>query len=364
VKVGWLRSDWLGLAALGVGFQNAQQALPVMNDRLPRPPEVFQGLFVGGFGAQSPEGIAGGGAGADDFPHESVEHLRGGAAELFFERLDTRVLLGHSFTHDITSLAGFKLRLIGLSRRRLEKVPENFRFSPLLVVAAVALEIQDALTDWPHLPRTPLPIGELITVSPCIQVLVTGVGAVRAAAATALALQNWPCAALLHVGVGGAYPASGLPVGALVTAASECDPQAGILTPDGYRDLGGLGFPLTTAFPNRIVFDSPWADWVAQQVAPAPRLPFATVQCCSGTNAAAELMAFRAEAAVENMEGLAVAWTAGRFGVPYAALRAISNLTGDRDRQQWNLPVAQAVLAQAVGAILAAVRVESGRDCS
>ncbi len=335
-----------------------------MNDRLARPPEVFQGLFIGGFGAQPPECITGSGAGADDFPHESVEHLRGGAAELFFERLDTRVLLGHSFTHDITSLAGFKLRLIGLSRRRLEKVPENFRFSPLLVVAAVALEIQDALTDWPHLPRTPLPIGDMITVNPHLRVLMTGVGAVRAAAATALALQNQPCAALLHVGVGGAYPASGLPVGALVTAASECDPQSGILTPDGYRDLGGLGFPLTTAFPNRIVFDSPWADWVAQQVAPAPRLPFATVHGCSGTNAAAEMMASRAEAAVENMEGLAVAWTAGRFGVPYAALRAISNLTGDRDRQQWNLPAAQAVLARAVGAILAAVNVESGRDCS
>jgi futalosine hydrolase len=64
------------------------------------------------------------------------------------------------------------------------------------------------------------------------------------------------------------------------------------------------------------------------------------------------------------MEGLAVAWTAGRFGVPYAALRAISNLTGDRDRQQWNLPMARAVLARAVRAILAAVNVENGRDCS
>ncbi len=359
-----VKVDLGGLAALGVGLQNAQQALPVMNDRLACPPEVFQGLFIGGFGAQPPECVAGGGAGADDFPHESVEHLRGGAAELFFERLDTRVLLGHSFTHDITSLTGFELRLIELLRRRLEKVPENFRFSPLLVVAAVALEIQDALPDWPHLPRLSLPVGELITVSAHVRVLVTGVGAVRAAAATALALQNQPCAALLHVGVGGAYPASGLPVGALVTAASECDPQAGILTPDGYQDLGGLGFPLTTAFPNRIVFDNPWADWVAQRVAPAPRLPFATVQCCSGTNAASEMMASRAEAAVENMEGLAVAWTAGQFGVPYAALRAISNLTGDRDRQQWNLPAAQAVLAQSVGAILAAVNVENGRDCS
>nr|ABV27326.1 MTA/SAH nucleosidase [Chloracidobacterium thermophilum] len=242
-------------------------------------------------------------------------------------------------------------------------MPELLRFSPLLVVTATATEIRDALANWDTLPRSCLPVGEIIGVSSRVWVLVTGVGAIRAAVATALALQGQPFGALLHVGFGGAYPASGLRVGTLVTAASECDPQAGIITPDGYRDLSGLGFPLTTAFPNRIVFDSPWADWVARQVAPAPRLPFATVQCCSGTNAASETMQSRAEAAVENMEGLAVAWTAEQFGVPYAALRAISNMTGDRDRQQWNVPVAQAALAQAVSAILAAVNVESGRDC-
>ncbi|MGQ9896819.1 MAG: futalosine hydrolase [Acidobacteriota bacterium] len=243
-------------------------------------------------------------------------------------------------------------------------MPENFRFLPLLVVAAVTLEVQAAIADWPHLPRTLLPVGEMVVVGPRVRVLVTGVGAIRAAAATALALQSQSIGAVLHVGVGGAYPTSGLQVGALVTAASECDPQTGILTPDGYQDLGGLGFPLTGTFPNRIVFDSPWADWVAQQVAPAPRLPFATVHGCSGTNIASEIMQSRANAAVENMEGLAVAWTSQQFAVPYAALRAISNLTGDRDRQQWNLSAAQAVLTQAVRAILAAVAVESGRDCS
>jgi hypothetical protein len=99
-----------------VGFQNTQQALPVMNNRLTRPPEVFQSLFVGGFGAQPPEGFAGSSAGADDFPHESVEHLHGVTAELFFERLNTRVLLGRSFTHDITSRTSLKFRLIELSR--------------------------------------------------------------------------------------------------------------------------------------------------------------------------------------------------------------------------------------------------------
>ncbi len=242
-------------------------------------------------------------------------------------------------------------------------MPGIFRFSPLLIVAAVAAEIQDAFVGWSGLAVERLPVGELSRVGPRVATLVTGVGAARAAAATALALSRQDYAALLHAGVGGAYPGCQLRAGDLVIAASECDPQSGIVTPDGYLDLGGLGFPLTGDFPNRLALDSPWADWVARQLAPAPRLPFATVHCCSGTDAAAAALRDRSGAAVENMEGLAVAWTAAQFGVPYAALRAISNFTGDRDRQRWDFPAACAALGRGLKAILDAATAESGRDC-
>ncbi|MCS7078460.1 MAG: futalosine hydrolase [Chloracidobacterium sp.] len=243
-------------------------------------------------------------------------------------------------------------------------MPEVFRFSPLLVVAAVAAEVRDAFPTWAQLPTETLPIGRLASLEPHVSILLTGVGIIRAAAAAAYVLGRRRFAALLHIGVGGAYPGAPVQVGDLATAAGECDPQSGIITPAGYQDLGGLGFPLTDAFPNSLMFNSPWADWVAQQVAPAPRLLFATVACCSGTDAAAAAMAARTTAAVENMEGLAVAWTAAQFGVPYAALRAISNFTGDRERQQWNLPAACAALARGLKAILDALPVESDQDCS
>ncbi len=243
-------------------------------------------------------------------------------------------------------------------------MPEIFRFSPLLVVAAVAAEVQDAFPTWFEHPRETLPVGQFLPIRTGMGLLLTGVGAIRAAAAVAHVLGRQHFAAVLHAGIGGAYPGAPVQVGDLVTAAGECDPQSGIMTPDGYRDLGGLGFPLTNAFPNRLDLTSGWADWVAQQVRPAPRLLFATVACCSGTDAEAAAMAARTGAAVENMEGLAVAWTAAQFGVPYAALRAISNLTGDRHRQQWNLPAARAALARGLTTILEAVPVENGRDDS
>lgn len=242
-------------------------------------------------------------------------------------------------------------------------MPESFRFSPLLVVAAVAAEVRDAFPDWEQLPVETLPVGRRVVIRTDVNLLLTGVGGVRAAAATACLLGRRRFAAVLNVGVGGAYPGAPVQVGDLATAAGECDPQSGIITPDGYQDLGGLGFPLTDAFPNRLTFAHPWAEWVARRVAPAPRLLFATVACCSGDDASAAAMAARTGAAIENMEGLAVAWTAAQFGVPYAALRAVSNFTGDRRRQRWNLPAACAALARGLNAILDAVPVENDRDC-
>jgi hypothetical protein len=91
-----------GLAALSVSFQNAQQPLPVVENSLACAPKLFKGLFIR-VCAQPPKGIAGSHAGADNFPHKAVEHLYCVAAELFFKRFETRVLLGRSFTHNITS---------------------------------------------------------------------------------------------------------------------------------------------------------------------------------------------------------------------------------------------------------------------
>ena len=76
--------------------------------------------------------------------------------------------------------------------------------------------------------------------------------------------------------------------------------------------------------------------------------PIATVATCSGTDEAADAIARRTGALAEAMEGAAVVHAARRLRVPALEVRAISNTTGDRDRQVWDLAGGLAALGAAV----------------
>jgi futalosine hydrolase len=56
------------------------------------------------------------------------------------------------------------------------------------------------------------------------------------------------------------------------------------------------------------------------------------------------------------MEGAAVVHAARRLGVSAIELRVISNTTGDRDNQEWDLAGAMAALGRSVGEAIAALR--------
>ena len=76
---------------------------------------------------------------------------------------------------------------------------------------------------------------------------------------------------------------------------------------------------------------------------------------CSGTDAAARSVAERTRAVAEAMEGAAVVHAARRLRVPAIELRAISNTTGERDGQQWDLPAALDALGRAASAALSVI---------
>jgi futalosine hydrolase len=54
------------------------------------------------------------------------------------------------------------------------------------------------------------------------------------------------------------------------------------------------------------------------------------------------------------MEGAAIALACAHAGVPWVQLRAVSNLTGDRDRAGWDRDRALAALANTVAELAAA----------
>ncbi len=177
-------------------------------------------------------------------------------------------------------------------------------------------------------------------------VVVSGIGRTNAAAATAeTILQHGPFDAVLSAGVAGALPGGGLEVGEAVVASSCVYVEEGLVTPSGFSNMAAMGFSLGDFEGNAVPVDAQLLSRLAGHFRTGP---IATVATCSGTDAAAEAVVDRTGAIAEAMEGAAVVHAARRQRVPAIELRVVSNTTGDRPRQQWDLAGALAALGPAV----------------
>lgn len=177
---------------------------------------------------------------------------------------------------------------------------------------------------------------------PSVAIVRTGVGPVNAAHAVTLFLVKTGARAIVVCGVGGAYPASGLHVGDVVCAASECYGDLGATSPSGFLDMQTLGFPVVEAA-------TPLFNEIPMQVFPVERrVPFVTVSSCTGTDGVARELEKRTAGAVESMEGAAIAHVAHLHGVPVGEVRGISNIVTNRDTTTWHLKEAAAAAQEAV----------------
>jgi futalosine hydrolase len=167
-------------------------------------------------------------------------------------------------------------------------------------------------------------------------VIVGGIGRTNAAAATTEAIlkHRGPIDAVICAGVAGALPASNLSPGDCLVASSCIYHEEGIICPSGFASMAGLGFSLGDFEGNAVPVDEQVLDALGAVFAIGP---IATVATCSGTAAAAAEVQRRTGALAEAMEGAAVVHAARRLRVPAIELRAISNTTGDRSHQVWDL---------------------------
>lgn len=150
--------------------------------------------------------------------------------------------------------------------------------------------------------------------------------------ALTLAIEQQRPEGIIVIGIGGAYPNSGLSIGDVVCAESETFGDLGVETPGGFLELKEF---LQSTYPL--------------QLFPAPRRArFVTVSTCTGTDELSTRIHARTQGAVENMEGAAAAQIAKRYGIPMGELRGISNFTGLRDRGSWRVQAAAAAAQEAL----------------
>lgn len=215
----------------------------------------------------------------------------------------------------------------------------------------------------------------LTPVAPGIDLIRSGVGKVNGALAVATGLCPERHRAVLNLGVCGSLPARtdphggelNLPVTLTQTVIADVSVYAdeGALLPDdGWLSIADAGFPPAGVRAGRVsLFEgmgipaSPrLVALVAPALGPAARVgPIATVSTCSGTDALALAIARRTGAVGEAMEGAAIAHALCHFQlqsptqpIEFLELRTVSNTTGDRSRQQWDLTGALKALTDTV----------------
>lgn len=233
--------------------------------------------------------------------------------------------------------------------------------APVLVLAATAFELaplRDALLDGSH-HDGPWDVTWLGAIGRTPVVLaVTGVGKVNAAAGLTLNATVHRPRAIVQVGIGGAYLGSFLSNGLVAAASEEWQLDLGLRRPDhGVEPLETLGFPATPARDgrperfNRVPTDARLQTALSEGLG-LPLLRFATLDAITADVDLGASLQRDLDVSVESMEGAAAAQVADRLGVPFAEVRGVSNLVGERDKRLWDVRGAITASCRAVRALI------------
>jgi len=179
----------------------------------------------------------------------------------------------------------------------------------------------------------------------------TGVGKANAAGAVARVLDPDRPLGVLSVGIGGALPGSPCKLGDVVCASSSIFADDGVQTPGGFESCAQMGFSLFDDGSDSITHDPRSVDWLTGYCDHVG--PIACVSMCSGTDQQASQITSRTGAIAEAMEGAGVSLACVRIdpSLLTAELRVISNTTGDRASQRWDLDGALGKLTDVLGRI-------------
>ncbi|GAO45575.1 futalosine hydrolase [Flavihumibacter petaseus] len=200
-----------------------------------------------------------------------------------------------------------------------------------LLVAATPFEIAP-FTD--HLGLT----EKLDHIDMEIDILVTGVGNMAATYALSRYLQHRKPDLVIQAGVAGAFDPE-IAIGSVFAVKQDVVADQGVQEKDGFWDVFDLSLASPGELPYRKgVLPNPYTNLIRRT-----RLKKAigiTVNEISTSKKRIAAHAEKYQAQLESMEGAALHYTCLMEHVTFLQLRAVSNYIGDRNKKNWNMPLA------------------------
>ena len=176
-----------------------------------------------------------------------------------------------------------------------------------------------------------------------IDVLTTGVGMVATAAWCSRTLAAGEYDMALNVGVCGTFDRA-LPLGAVVHVVADRLPELGAEDGDRWLSIHELGLLGENEFPfhgGELVNLAPPDNAALRAL---PEASGITVNTVHGSDESIARVLERFVPRVESMEGAAFMYACLVHGVPFAQVRAVSNVVERRNRAAWKMPEAIAAL--------------------
>jgi futalosine hydrolase len=183
------------------------------------------------------------------------------------------------------------------------------------------------------------PLEQFLATADGVEVLLTGMGPVTAAArlGSYLARHSPGIDAVLSIGVAGAYIDSGLAMLDICLAQEEFLGDFGICMQDGIQDFDpGLLEPATSLLSDNNLVQR-FENILNDHNIAFTSVNFVTVNCCTGSTKRGEFLRQKFAAGCENMEGAAVAMVCKNFNIPWVEMRCVSNMVEERNTENWQL---------------------------
>jgi futalosine hydrolase len=214
----------------------------------------------------------------------------------------------------------------------------------VLLITATRLEAQSLRSELGGLEQVHFTVGELWrgtlpTSKMNIHLAHFGIGKVNTAAGLALAIERFKPSSVIQFGIGGAYINSFASIGVVMAATHDVHIDSGVRTLEGWQDMARVGFPLLTkneeTFYNVFPTDKPLTQLFID--AGLPTGIFATSETITGTFDESTNIQEQFDVSIESMEGAAAAQVCLAMNVPFAEVRSVSNIVGERDKRNWDI---------------------------
>jgi futalosine hydrolase len=176
-----------------------------------------------------------------------------------------------------------------------------------------------------------------------LDILITGVGMVATAAHCSRALTAGGYGLVLNLGVCGSFDPALTP-GMVVHVTSDRLPELGAEDGDRFlsiHELGLLGEHESPFEGGALVNTRPPVNAI---IASLPAVSGITVNTVHGSETSIRRVVQRLRPQVESMEGAAFMYACLIHEVPFAQVRAVSNVVEKRNRAAWKIPEAIAAL--------------------